>query len=64
MSQAVKGSVHYVTGGLALALTLYQVLRLAEAPSSRTHLWVNLAVYAPLFCFEGYHTFRHWQRDG
>lgn len=49
-SEAFKGGVHWVLGGLALTCGLYNALRFSETRSLRHG--VNAAVYGCLWCFE------------
>lgn len=58
--QAFKGGIHYITGSLIWAMSLYNALEWAKR--RETHLAVNASLYAALWLFEGYQAHRHWQR--
>lgn len=58
--EAFRGGVHAVTASLVAAMALYNLMELARR--RERHLAVNVAVYAPLWGFELYQTWRHWAR--
>ena len=57
-----KGLMHFGAGVLAGTMGFYQGLRLTEEKEARTHLWVNLGVYALATGFEAVQTYRHWSK--
>ena len=54
-----RGGVHAAAASLLAVMAAYNLSRLA-AGGSRRHV-LNLAIYAPLWGFELYQTWRHWQ---
>ena len=59
-SEHFKGGVHFVVGGLAATLTLYNLMRYAE--DTQRHSLVNACAYALLFGLECHNTKRHWSK--
>ena len=56
-SEGFKGGVHFVVGGFAAALTLYNVMRYAET-TERRNLF-NACAYLSLFGLEFVNTRHH-----
>lgn len=56
--EAFKGGLHAFTGGLAMAMALYNLMRFAEERRAKNGL--NAAVYAGLWAFETINTREHW----
>lgn len=55
-----RGGVHAAAASLFAVMAAYNLMKLAATPTPR-HA-VNVALYAPLWGFELYQTWRHWQR--
>lgn len=58
--ETFKGGIHFLMGGLALALGLYNVMRFMEV-RGRGHA-INVAAYALLLGLEAKNTKHHWGR--
>lgn len=56
-----RGGVHAAAASLLAVMAVYNLSRLVVGGSRRHAL--NLAIYAPLWGFELYQTWRHWQAD-
>ena len=55
-----KGSVHAVTGGLAMTMCLYNLLRCVQADRPAPRNVVNTVGYGVLWAWETYQTCYHW----
>lgn len=58
--ESFKGGVHFMLGSLVATVCLYNALEWSRR--RELHLALNVAVYAPLWGFELYQTFRHWRQ--
>ena len=58
--ETFRGGVHFVVGGFAAALTLYNVMRYAEDHETRN--LVNIIAYAGLFGLEWKNTQHHLRK--
>ena len=58
--ETFKGGIHALTGGLAAAMCLYNLMSYSQR--RERHLAVNVGIYAALWAFEGYQAKRHWGR--
>lgn len=58
--EAFKGTVHFIEGGLAAALTLYNLMRFLETRERRN--LVNTCAYGLLWWLEYHNTRHHWRR--
>lgn len=57
-TESFKGGVHFVVGGIAVALALYNLMRAIETHERRN--LVNTGAYAALFLLEWRNTRYHW----
>jgi hypothetical protein len=55
-----RGGVHFVVGGVAAALTLYNLMRFIETKERRN--LVNACAYGSLFVLEVTNTRQHWTK--
>lgn len=59
--ETAKGVVHFVMGGFAFALGLYNVMRFVE--SRRAAHAINATAYTLLVGLEIVNTHQHWSRE-
>lgn len=58
--ETFKGGVHVVAGTLAAVMLAYSAMRWCVTRKPRNA--VNMTLYAPLWWYEMYQAFEHWQR--
>lgn len=58
--ETFKGGVHFVTGGIAVAMLLYNTMQLAETGDKRNLL--NVVIYGLVVPFEAAQALHHWRR--
>lgn len=55
-----KGGCHFIVGGFAAALALYNVMRYVD--TQERHSLINAGAYLALFALEFYNTKHHWSQ--